>query len=166
MKLTDSHAPGEGLNGTLGTRVDGVLGHTLGLTGDGSHEDDPATDFHALVRLLSDKELSTSVDVEDTVKLLRLNVGKVTEGDNTRVGTADVELAEVCNNIVHQLDSLLNVANVGLEGVCISTVAECLDLLNNCLSTLNGVGVVDSDLSTTLAEFNSHRLSDTTACGS
>jgi hypothetical protein len=48
--------------------------------------------------------------------------------------------------------------------VGISTVSESLDLLDDCLSALDGVGVVDSDLSTALAELNSHRLSDTTAC--
>ena len=162
--LTDSHAPGEGLDGTLGARVDGVLGHTLGLTSDGSHKDDAAANFHPLVRLLGDEELTTSVDVEDTVELLRLDVGEVTERDDTRVGTADVEAAEVCNNIVHQLGGLLYIANVGLEGVGISTVAERLNLLDDCLSALNSISVVDGDLSTALAELNSHRLSDTTAC--
>jgi hypothetical protein len=141
-----------------------VLGHTLGLTGDGSHEDDPATNFHPLVRLLGDEELTTGVDVEDTVELLRLDISEVAERDDTRVGAADIELAEVCNNIVHQLDSLLDVANIGLEGVCIRSVVECLNLLDDCLSAVDGVGVVDSDLSTALGELNGHRLSDTTAC--
>ena len=88
----------------------------------------------------------------------------MTEGDNTRVGAADIKAAEVCNNIVHQLGGLLDVADVGLEGMSISTVAESLDLLNDCLSTLDGVGVVNSDLSTALGKLNGHRLSDTTAC--
>jgi hypothetical protein len=101
--LTDSHAPGEGLDGTLGARVDGVLGHTLGLTSDGSHQDDAATNFHPLVRLLGDEELTTGVDVEDTVELLRLDIGEVTERDDTRIGAADIEATEVGDDIVHQL---------------------------------------------------------------
>lgn len=140
-----------------------MLGDTLGLASDGSHQDDAATDFHPLVGLLGDEELTTGVDVEDTVELLRLDFGEVTEGNDTRVGAADVETAEVCNNIVHELGGLRNVANVGLESMGIGTVSKSLDLLNDCLSTLDGVGVVDSDLSTALAKLNSHRLSDTTA---
>ena len=140
-----------------------MLGDTLGLTSDGSHKDDTATDFHPLVCLLSDEELTTGVDVEDTVELLGLNFGEVTERDNTGVGAADVEAAEVCNNIIHQLGGLLDVANVGLESVSIGTIAESLDLLNNCLSAIDGVGVVDSDLSTALGKLDGHRFSDTTA---
>ena len=140
-----------------------MLGYTLGLTSDGSHKDDATTHLHPLVRRLSDEELTTGVDVEDTVELLRLNVGEVTERNDTRVGAADIETAEVCNNIIHELGGLRNVANVSLEGMSIGTVSESLDLLDDCLSTLDGVGVVDSDLSTALAELNSHRLSDTTA---
>lgn len=141
-----------------------MLGHTLGLTSDGSHKDDAATNFHPLVRLLSDEELTTSVDIEDPVELLRLDIGEVTKRDDTRVGAADVEAAEVGDDIVHQLGGLLDIANVGLEGVGVSTVSESLNLLDYCLSALDSIGIVDSDLSTALAELNSHRLSNTTAC--
>jgi hypothetical protein len=140
-----------------------VLGDTLGLASDGSHQDNTATDFHPLVGLLRDEELTTGVDVEDTVELLRLDIGEVTEGNDTGVGAADIETAEVCNNIIHELGGLRNVADVGLESIGIGTVSKSLDLLNDCLCTLDGVGVVDSDLSTALAELDSHRLSDTTA---
>jgi len=163
LSSVDSHAPGECLDGTLGAGVDSVLGDTLGLASDGSHQDDTATDFHPLVGLLGDEELTTGVDVEDTVKLLRLDIGEVTEGNDARVGAADIETAEVCNNIIHELGGLRNVADVGLESIGIGTVSKSLDLLNDCLCTLDGVGVVDSDLSTALAELDSHRLSDTTA---
>jgi hypothetical protein len=142
-----------------------MLGYTLCLTSDGTHKDDPATNFHALVCLLGNEELTTGVDVEDTIKLLGLNIGEVTERNDTRIGAADVELAEVCDDIVHELRGLLDVANVGLEGGGVGAVAQCLDLLNDGLSALDGVGVVDCDLSTALGELNGHRLSDTTACG-
>jgi len=115
----DGHAADKGLDGTLGTGVDGVLGDTLGLTGDGAHKDDPATDFHPLVCLLGDEELATSVDVEDAVEFLRLDVRKVTKGHNTGVGAADIELAEMCNNVIHELRGLFNNADVRLEGICI-----------------------------------------------
>ena len=141
-----------------------MLGHTLGLTGDGAHEDDPATDFHPLVCLLGDEELATGVDVEDAVELFWLYVGEVTERDDTRVGAADVELAKVGNNIVHKLDGLLDLADVGLEGVRIRAVAQSLDLLDDLLGTLDGVGIVDCDLSATLGQLNGHRLANTTAC--
>lgn len=163
--LTDGHTPGEGLDGTLGARVNSVLGNALGLASDGSHEDDAAANLHPLVRLLGDEELTTCVDVKDTIKLLRLDIGKVTEGHDTRVGAADIEATEVGDNIVHQLGGLLDIANVGFEGVGISTVTESLDLLNDCLGALDSIGVVDSNLSTALAELDSHRLSNTTACG-
>jgi len=141
-----------------------VLGNTLSLASDGTHEDDTSANFHPLVGLLSDEELPTGVDVENTVELLRLNIGEVTERNDTRVGAADVQSAEVCNNIVHQLRGLLDVANVGLEGVGISTVPKSLNLLDNCLSTFDGVGVIDSDLSTALSKLDGHGLSDTTTC--
>lgn len=141
-----------------------MLGHTLSLASDGTHEDDTSANFHPLVGLLGDEELSTGVDVENTVELLRLNIGEVTERNNARVGAADVQSAKVCNNIVHQLGGLLDVANVGLEGVGVSTVSKSLNLLDNCLSAFDCVGVVDSDLSTALSKFDGHGLSDTTTC--
>lgn len=141
-----------------------MLGHTLGLTGDGSHEDDATTNFHPLIRLLGDEELTTSVDVKDTVELLRLYISEMAEGDDTRVGAANIKAAEVSDDVVHQLNGLLDIANIGLEGVGVSTVSKSLDLLDDCLSALDGVGVVDSDLSTALAKLDGHRLSNTTAC--
>lgn len=162
-RLTDSHAPDKGLNGTLGSRIDGVLGHTLGLTSDGAHEDDPATSLHPLVGLLSDEKLTTGVDVENTVKLLGLDLCEVAERNNSRVGAADVELAEMCDNIIHKLDGLLNVANIGLEGMGIGAIAQSLDLLDDRLSALDSVGVVDSNLGPALCKLNGHSLANTTA---
>jgi hypothetical protein len=141
-----------------------VLGHTLCLTSDGAHEDDSAANFHPLVCLLGNEELTTSVDVEDAVELLRLNIGEVAKRNDTRVGAADVELAKVCDDIVHELYGLLNVTDVCLERSGVRSVAQCLDLLDDGLGTLDGVGVVDGDLSTALGELNGHRLSDTTTC--
>ena len=162
-RLTNGHAPGKGLNGTLGTRVDGVLGDTLGLAGDGAHEDDAATDFHALVGGGGNEELATGVDVEDAVKLLGSDVLEVAKGHDTRVGAANVELAKVGDNVVHELLRLVDIADVGLEGRCVGAVAKSLDLLDDLLSTLDGVGVVDGDLCAALGKLNGHSLSDTTA---
>jgi hypothetical protein len=160
----DSHAASESLNGTLGARVDGVLGNTLGLASDGAHKDDAATDFHPLVCLLGNEELAAGVDGHDTVVLLLSHILEVTEGDDTRVGAADVELAESFDNTVHELNGLLNVANVGLDGNCIRAILHLLDLLNHILGSLGAVGIVDNNLCATASKLKSHLLADTTAC--
>jgi hypothetical protein len=140
-----------------------VLGHTLGLASDGSHEDDPTTNFHPLVCLFGNEKLTTGVDVEDAVELLGLNICEVAERYDTGVGAANVELAEVCNNIIHELCGFLDVAHVRLECSSIRTVAQCLDLLDDRLSTLNSVGIVDGNLSASLGQLDGHRLANTTA---
>ena len=50
-------------------------------------------------------------------------------------------------------DDFFYVGNVGLDGDCISTLAEGLDLLDNLLCGVCGVGVVDNDLGTATGEF-------------
>jgi len=70
----NGHAADESLNGTLGAGVDSVLGHTLGLASDGAHQDDAATDRQVPVCLAGNEELATSVDAEDTVELLLLDI--------------------------------------------------------------------------------------------
>jgi hypothetical protein len=162
LKLTDGHAAGEGLDGTLGAGVDGVLGDTLSLTGDRSHEDDTAANFHSLVSLLGNEELAASVDGHDTVVLLLSHILEVAERNDTRVGAADVELAEVLDDIVHQLYRLLDVANVGLEGMCVSS--ERLDFLDERLGSLSAVGIVNSNLGSSSSKLHSHLAADTTAC--
>lgn len=162
VTAVDGHAADEGLDGTLGARVDGVLGDTLGLTGDGAHQDDTAANGKVLVGLTGNEELATGVDLEDTVELLLGDILEMTEGDNTRVGADNVELAEVLNGLVEELDGLGDLANVGLEGNGIGSVL--LDLLDDLVGSVGRVGVVDNDLGTTLAELNGHRLANTTAC--
>ena len=160
--LTNGHAAGEGLDGTLGARVDGVLGDTLGLTSDGTHEDHTATNLEVLVSLTGNEELSTGVDVEDTVELLGCNILDVTEGDDTGVRDGNVNLAEVLLGLLEELNGLLDVGNVGLDGNGVGT--ELLDLLDDLLSSVGGVGVVDDDLGTTACELESHLATHTTAC--
>lgn len=162
VTTVDGHAADEGLDGTLGARVDGVLGDTLGLTGDGAHQDDATANGKVLVGLTGNEELTTGVDLEDAVELLLGDILEVTEGDNTRVGADNVELAEVLNSLVEELDSLGDLANVGLDGNGVGTVL--LDLLDDLVGSVGRVGVVDNDLGTTLAELNGHRLANTTAC--
>jgi len=157
----DGHAADKGLDGTLGTGVDGVLGDTLGLTGDGAHQDDAATDGKVLVCLTGDEELTTGVDLEDAVELLLGDILEVTEGNDTRVGADNVELTEVLNSLVEELDGLGDITNVGLDGNSVGTIL--LDLLDNLVGSLGRVGVVDNNLSTTLSELNGHRLANTTA---
>jgi hypothetical protein len=158
----DGHAADEGLDGTLGTGVDGVLGDTLGLTGDGAHQDDAAADGKVLVGLTGDEELAAGVDLEDAVELLLGDILEVTEGNDTRVGADNVELTEVLNGLVEELDGLGDVTDVGLDGNGVGTVL--LDLLNDLVGSVGGVGVVDNNLGTTLSELNGHRLANTTTC--
>jgi hypothetical protein len=160
-RRTDGHAAHESLNCALASRVQSVLWHALSLAGDGAHQDDAASNFHVLVGLTGDEELATSVDAHDTVILLLSDIFEMAERDNTRVGAADVELAEVGNNLIHEPGGLGDVGNVGLDGDCIA--AYGLDLLDNLLSSLGAVGVVYGDLGTTAGELQSHLLTNATA---
>jgi len=158
----DGHAADKGLDGTLGTGVDGVLGDALGLTGDGAHQDDAAADGKVLVGLTGDEELAAGVDLEDAVEFLLGDVLEVAEGDDTGVGADNVELAEVLDGLVEELDGLGDLADVGLDGDGVGAVL--LDLLDDLVGGVGRVGVVDDDLGTTLSELNGHRLANTTAC--
>lgn len=164
MLHTDSHATNESLNGTFGAGVDSMLWNTLGLAGDGAHEDDPATNFHSLIRLLGDEELATSVDGHDTVVLLLGHVLEVTERDNTRVGAADVELSEVLDDLIHELSSLLGVGDVGFDCNGIGTSLHLLDLLDDILSGFGAVGIVYDNFCATTGKLKGHFLADATAC--
>ena len=92
-----------------------MLGNSLGLAGDGSHEDQTATNLEVLVGLTSDEELSTGVDVEDAVELLGGDILDVAEGDNTAVGADNVELAELLDGLVEHADDLVDIGDVGLD---------------------------------------------------
>lgn len=162
VTAVDGHAADKSLDGTLGAGVDGVLGDTLGLTGDGAHQDDAAADGEVLVGLTGDEELATGVDLEDAVELLLGDVLEVTEGNDTGVGADNVELTEVLDGLVEELDGLGDLTNVGLDGNGVGAVL--LDLLDDLVGSVGGVGVVDDDLGTALAELNGHSLADTTAC--
>lgn len=160
----DGHAADEGLDGTLGSGVDGVLGDTLGLAGDGAHQDEAATDLEVLVGLAGDEELATGVDAEDAVELLGGDVLDMAEGDDTGVGADDVELAEDLLGLGEHLDDLVDVGDVGLDGSGVGT--GLLDGLDDLLGGLGAVGVVDDDLGTTTAKLHSHLATNATACGS
>lgn len=139
-----------------------MLGNTLGLAGDGSHEDQTAADLEVLVGLAGDEELATGVDVEDTVELLGSDILDVTEGNNTAVGADNVELAELLHGLVEHADNLVDVGDVGLDGGGIGAVL--LDQVDDLLSSGVAVGVVDNDLGTTTSKLESHLATDTAAC--
>lgn len=157
----DGHAADEGLDGALGARVDGVLGHALGLAGDGAHEDDAAADGQVLVGLAGDEELAAGVDAHDAVVLLLGDVLEVAEGDDAGVGADDVELAEVLDGEVHHLDGLGDVADVGLVGDGVG--AHLLDVLDDLVGGVLGVGVVDDDLGAAAGELDGHGGTNATA---
>ena len=139
-----------------------MLRDTLGLTSDGTHEDHATANLEVLVGLTGNEELSTGVDVEDTVELLGGDILDVAEGNDTRVGDGNVNLAEVLLGLLEELDGLLDVGDVGLDGNGIGT--DLLDLLDDLLSSIGGVGVVDDDLGATACELESHLTTHTTAC--
>jgi len=157
----NGHAAGEGLDGTLGGGVESVLWDTLGLTGDGAHQDDAAADGEVLVGLTGNEELSTGVDGEDTVEFLLGDVLDVAEGDDTGVGDDNVELTVVGNGLLEHLDGLGDLGDVGLDGNGVTTVG--LDVLDDLLGGVGGVGVVDDDLGTTGGELSGERGTHTTA---
>lgn len=157
----DGHAADEGLNGSLRARVDGMLGDTLGLASDGTHEDDTAADLEVLVGLAGNEELATGVDGEDAVELLGGDILDVAEGDDTRVGADNVELAEDLLGLGEHGDNLVNVGDVGLDGSSVG--AGLLDGLDDLLGGLGAVGVVDDNLSTATSELKGHLTTNTTA---
>lgn len=139
-----------------------MLGHTLGLAGNGSHEDDAAADFHALVRLLSNEELTASVDAHDTVVFLLSHILEVAEGHNAGVGATDVELAELGDDLVHELGGFLGVGHVGLDGDCVGASLHRFDFLDDFVGGLGAVGVVDGYLGASSSQFQSHLLANPT----
>jgi hypothetical protein len=158
----NGHAAGKGLNSTLGARVDGVLWNTLGLASDGAHQDDTAADLEVPVCFPSNEELSPGVNVENAVELLWCDILHVAEGNNAGVGADNVELAEVGLGLLEHLDGLVDIGDVGLDGNGLA--AHLYDFINDRLSSLRAVGVVDNNICSTLGKLESHRLSDTTTC--
>lgn len=156
----DGHASHKRLDGTLGARVNSVSGHTLGLAGDGSHKDQTATNLEVVVGLPSDKELATSVDVEDTVKLLGGDVLDVAKGDDTTVGADNVQVAPDLLGFGKHLDDLVNIGDVSLDGYGVGTTL--LDGLHDLLGGLGAVGVVHNDFGTTTSQLEGHLTTDTT----
>jgi len=157
----NGEASSEGLDGTLRARVDGVLWNTLGLASDGAHQNNAAANLEVLVCLTGNEELTPGVNVENAVELLWRDIFHVAERDDTGVGADNVELAEVLLGLVKQLDGLVNVGNIGLDGNGLAS--ELLDLCDNLLSCLSAVGIVDNDISTTTGELEGHCLADSTA---
>src|ERR1700733_14283844 len=131
VTTVDGHASDKGLDGTLASRVDSVLGDTLGLTCNGAHQDDAATDLEVFVGFSFEKELSTSVDVEDSVIFLLCDIFQVTEGHDTRVGDDNIDLAEMGFGLLHQGDGVLYVGDVSLDGNRINAIAHRLDLCHD-----------------------------------
>lgn len=158
----NSHAAHKGLNSTLATTVDSMLWHTLGLTRNAAHQNQPSTNLEGIVRLLGNKELATSVDVENTVKLLGGNVLDVAKGDDTAVGADNVELAPGLLGLGEHGDDLVDIRHVGLDGDGVA--AGRLDLGDDFFGRLGAVGVVDDYLCATASELEGHFTADTSAC--
>jgi len=153
VTTVDGHASDEGLDGTLASGVDSVLGDTLGLTCNGAHQDDAATNLEVFVGFSCDKELSTSVDVEDSVVFLFCDIFQVTKGHDAGVGDDNIDFAEMGFGLLHQSDSFLDVGDISLDGNGIGAIANCLDRCHDFVCTLAAVSVVDDHLCPTTSQF-------------
>lgn len=162
VAAVDGHAAHKGLNGALGARVDGVLGHALGLARDAAHEDDAAVGFEVLVGLSGHEELASRVDVEDAVELLLGHVLEVAERHDARVGHHDVELAKVLLGLGEHGDDLGHVRHVGLDGDRVA--AHGLDLGDELVGCLGAVGVVDHHVGTAAGELESRLTAHASSC--
>lgn len=161
VAAVNGHAADKGLDGTFGPGVDGVLGNTLRLTGDGAHQDDAAADAHVFVRLTSDEELAASVDAEHTVKLFLRHIFQMAEADDARVGADNVELTVVLDRLIHELGGLRNITDVGLDGDGVTPIL--LDVVDDLVGGVGGMGVIDDHLSATAGELGGHGRTDAAA---
>ena len=161
-ELTDCHAADESLDSTLATRVQSMFRNTLRLSSDTSHHDKTATNRQMSVRLSSNEELSSSVDVHNTVVLLLSHISNVAERNNTRVRADDIQFTEVSNGLSEERDDVLYNRNIGLDGDGVA--AGSLDLGYDFISCLGGVGVVDDDFGSSSPELESHFSADSSSC--
>jgi hypothetical protein len=95
------------------------------------------------------------------ISYLFSDILQVTEGNHARVGADDVELAEVLNRLIHELDDLVSLANVGLD--CNGVAAVLLDLLYDLVRGFTRVGIVDDDLCAALAQLGGDSSTNATA---
>jgi hypothetical protein len=138
-----------------------MLGHALGLSSNGTHEDQPSANLEVLVRLASDEELAARVDVEDAVELFGSDILDVAKGDDAAVGADDVELAEDPDGLLEHAHDLVDVGHVGLDRGRVG--AGLLDGLDDLLGRLLAVGVVNDDFCAATAELESHLPADSTS---
>lgn len=83
------------------------------------------------------------------------------EADDARVAADDIEATEVSDNVIHQPGDLRDAPHVRLHGDGLG--AKGLDLRDDLLGRLAGVGVVDHHLGAVATQLNGHRSTNTTA---
>ena len=157
---TNSHAADESLNGTLRTRVDSVLRNSLSLTSNGTHHDQTTSNFQILVSLSGNEELTSSVDIHDTIIFLLGDILDMSEGNDTRVGANNIEFTPLLLGLSKEIDDVRDDGNVSLEGNCLGT--GLLDSVDDFLGSRIGVGVVYNDFGAATTEFTGHFGTDTT----
>lgn len=136
-----------------------MLWDTLGLTSDAAHHDQTTSNLQVLVRLAGHEELSSGVDLEDAVELLLGDILDVSKSHNSRVGSDNVKLAKVLDGLLEERDDLWDDGDVGLDGDGVT--AGFLDDLDDLLSGVGAVGVVDDNFGSTTAELAGHLTADT-----
>jgi len=137
-----------------------MLRHTLRLTSNAAHQDQPTSNLKMVVRLLRNKELTSRVNIEHTVKLLRRNILHMAKAHDTRVRADDIELAELCNRVLEQLLDLIDLIDVGLDGFGFR--AGFLDGADDLVGGLEAVGVINDDLCAAATELLCHCATDAT----
>lgn len=104
------------------------------------------------------KELSASVEREDTVEFFFCHILQVAEANNAGVADSDINATKMCHSIVEQLRGLRYLADVGFQSD--SVRAQVFDLLDDLLGVLSGVCVVDNDLGTQTTQLHCDRFSN------
>ncbi|KAL3305557.1 versicolorin reductase [Colletotrichum asianum] len=157
----DGEGAGEALDGGLGAGVQGVVGDAAHDGGDGGGQEDAAAAPAVLQALLGDEELAAGVEVEDVLVELLGDVLLGAPDLLARVGDDEVHAAEVGDGAVEEVDDLLGLGDVCLEGDGLG--AHLLDLGDDLLGGAGGGAVVDDDVGAALAELEGDAASDTAA---
>ena len=150
-------------DGHLGSVVQSVVANTEQTSSDGAHEDQTTIVLEVLPRSLTDKELCTSVEVEDMVVDLLGDLLGLVPRLGARVGHDNVDLAKVLLGLLEETLDLADLGHIGLDADGLGAGASGLDLADDFVGGGLGVGVVDDDGGSATAELNGASSTDTTA---
>jgi hypothetical protein len=121
------------------------------VTGHGGSDDQgtSATLLEVIANSSCAVEDTSQVSVDDLLPVLNGAVKDTVVGSAASVGDHDIDLAEVCDNVLDQLSDIVVVTNVALVGLALDTVLLG-DLFGILLTTLRTGSVGDGDVGTKL----------------